>query len=475
MKYINVALEEVIVHNNRQEDQGNVLLGTEFFYNNLEFLKVLNPNSHKIKSEVERQIGLTFPITVQEFDSLDDQVKGFIRKQGYGVSTEEIRYRYFHYKDCIKYDLKCIIPIKVDNQVIVDVDINKLNFPSDLLGYIKNGKALVIIYQDSEGFFFNHQHVKWFNDFAAKFRLNPDSFIVESANLKWPEITKGYYLTNNEFTHRDTIKYTAKVNSNFMERLWFTNIPIHNILDRGHHYTKFSQFLFNKIKKRHSKKLLCLQRRLSDIRTVIFYKLHTNQHLAKDSLYSLLNPYKSNLDEIKLGLRRLKLRDSEQICEWYEKHFDINKGFSLDRSDQDINWATELNEDLHNNTFVNVVIETHQFPSSELFLSEKTFRSIYAAQPFIIFGNPETLKYLKKYGYKTFSKFWDESYDEDVSIQERIDRLISTLEFITSKSLDELNEWLPELQPILEHNFNILMSSKTVHKRNKELTEWIEH
>lgn len=259
-----------------------------------------------------------------------------------------------------------------------------------------------------------------------------------------------------------------------MERLWFTNTPIHNVLDRGHHYGIFNQFLYNKLKKRHTKKFLCLQRRLSDVRSVVFYKLHTNSKLSENSLYSLLNPHKSNMDQIKKGIERLKLRDSEVISEWFEKYFDFKNGVSLDRTDQETNWATELNEDLHNSTFLNVVVETHQFPSSELFFSEKTIRPIYAAHPFILFGNPESLKYLKQEGYKTFSDFWDESYDEDIPIQERFDRLFNTLKTLADKPMEELNEWLPNLKPILEHNFNNLMSIKSVHKRNRALAQWTE-
>ena len=75
---------------------------------------------------------------------------------------------------------------------------------------------------------------------------------------------------------------------------------------------------------------------------------------------------------------------------------------------------------------------------------------MYTANPFIIFGNPGTLAKLKKYGYKTFDKFWDESYDEDVDLSIRLSRLIKTMETIASTPWDIINSWMEEIEEILE-------------------------
>ena len=475
MKYINVAYEFTLVTNTKEIKEGNVHTGTPLFYNNQEFSKVHNVGTYKFKEEIQKDYNLKFPITAKKFEDLDTNIRLLITKGArYGINTENIKYRYYNYKDCINLGLKFILPLRVDNQHIVDVDIDKLSIPSDLATQLQAGNAKIIIYQDSEGFFFNTKHIEWFNKLASHFNLNKNNFIVESANFKWPESTKGYYLTNSKFINSEIIKFEPKVNSNFFERGWFTKVPLHRTLDKGYHYSVFNQYLYDKLNNRHTKKFLCLQRRLSEVRAVVFYNLHTNKKLSKHSLYSLLNPYKSNISQIKSGINRLKLRDSKEISQWFENNFDIENGISLDRTDQEVNWATELNRNLHNDTFLNLVIETHQFPSSELFFSEKSVRPIYTAQPFIIFGNPESLKYLKQLGYKTFSDFWDESYDEDVPLQERFDRLFNTLESIADKPMEELNEWLCDMQPILEHNFNTLMRVESLHKRNKELSKWIE-
>jgi len=156
-------------------------------------------------------------------------------------------------------------------------------------------------------------------------------------------------------------------------------------------------------------------------------------------------------------------------------NFDFVNGWHVDRDDFDNNWAEVINDSLQNRTFVNVVMETHQLPTTELFLSEKSYRPMYTANPFIIFGNPGTLAKLKKDGYKTFDKFWDESYDEDVDLSIRLSRLIKTMETIANTPWDTINSWMEEIELILVHNFNTLMSMKRIYNKQSILYREIKN
>lgn len=94
------------------------------------------------------------------------------------------------------------------------------------------------------------------------------------------------------------------------------------------------------------------------------------------------------------------------------------------------------------------------------FLTEKTFKSIAFKQPFIIISLPGTLEIIRKLGYKTFSPWIDESYD---TVESGIDRLRKiSLEVKRLCELDEntIEEYRKELIPIIEYNYNLLMSRK---------------
>lgn len=60
-----------------------------------------------------------------------------------------------------------------------------------------------------------------------------------------------------------------------------------------------------------------------------------------------------------------------------------------------------------------LINETHHQNIGDLvFLTEKTFRTLFAGIPFLMFGNPGSLSVLHQLGYKTFANVFDESYDQ---------------------------------------------------------------
>ena len=86
-------------------------------------------------------------------------------------------------------------------------------------------------------------------------------------------------------------------------------------------------------------------------------------------------------------------------------------------------------------------------------LTEKTFKPIAMGMPFIIVGTQGSLKYLRSYGFKTFSDLWDESYDDEPDDSKRIEKIAKVLEL-----LDGLGEYRQDIfdsaQEIVEHNWN---------------------
>ena len=88
-----------------------------------------------------------------------------------------------------------------------------------------------------------------------------------------------------------------------------------------------------------------------------------------------------------------------------------------------------------------------------LFLSEKTFKCILNFHPFIIWGNAQTLAYLRSIGYKTFDFLWDESYDHEYDTTKRLEKIMDTLEYIASGAIDD-KLYSEELKEVVMHNHN---------------------
>lgn len=96
------------------------------------------------------------------------------------------------------------------------------------------------------------------------------------------------------------------------------------------------------------------------------------------------------------------------------------------------------------------------FDNRTMFLSEKSFKPIVMGMPFILLGNPGVLDFLKSFGFKTFDKWVDESYDRDIDLTERCN--------IISKEIDRFSKMTPterikireEMHEVTQHNLQTL-------------------
>ena len=115
-------------------------------------------------------------------------------------------------------------------------------------------------------------------------------------------------------------------------------------------------------------------------------------------------------------------------------------------------------------TAVNVVLET-VVDGSKIHLTEKILRPIACAQSFIIMAGPGALEYLKAYGFKTFDKFWDESYDAEHDTVTRMEMIVTTMREI--QQLTDL-DW-KEINLIAEYNKQHFFSGNFIQQVTDEL------
>ncbi len=93
--------------------------------------------------------------------------------------------------------------------------------------------------------------------------------------------------------------------------------------------------------------------------------------------------------------------------------------------------------------------------------SEKTLTAIFSKMPFVVVAPPYTLEYLKKFGFKTFDKWWNEDYDLEENHHKRMIKIFNIIDYIDSKSIDDLKIMYFEMKEILEHNLKILNTIPT--------------
>jgi hypothetical protein len=121
-------------------------------------------------------------------------------------------------------------------------------------------------------------------------------------------------------------------------------------------------------------------------------------------------------------------------------------------------------------SFVSLITETLS-ESDIVFLSEKIYKPIAVGHPFIVLGSPKILHTLRQLGFKTFGDFWDESYDNEENLSARMDMIISILNDLKKKSVNELVTMRNAMVDILKHNQKLLNEKYPIDSEFRDRTE----
>lgn len=91
---------------------------------------------------------------------------------------------------------------------------------------------------------------------------------------------------------------------------------------------------------------------------------------------------------------------------------------------------------------------------------EKEWKPILIKQPHIIKGRPGMLKLLRRFGFLTFDKWIDESYDEIENDWERLYAIAKETERLANLSDEEWDSMLVQMQNTLDFNYDVLINKK---------------
>ena len=198
------------------------------------------------------------------------------------------------------------------------------------------------------------------------------------------------------------------------------------------------------------KKILCYQRRNHIHRNAFYYEVMNSQTINNNIFISLWREYTNfEFDYKIIGYSQ---NESNSINMFLKENV-LN--ISFDNRNLIDNLGIDFDIDFHKKTFVSVVSES-RVESDLIFFSEKIFKPIYALQPFILISSQNSLNKLREFGFKTFDKWWDESYDSCINANERIKKIKKILIDICNKSDEELQIMLIEMEDVLIHNYKIL-------------------
>ena len=103
--------------------------------------------------------------------------------------------------------------------------------------------------------------------------------------------------------------------------------------------------------------------------------------------------------------------------------------------------------------YSNTIKQGKPFTFPGPYLTDKTFKPLLAGRPFIPVGQSGTVKFLQEVGFETDFGV-DLSYDNDIGDLTRIKGVFDAIDYISSKTLDDLYE--SSLQSVVYNNNHIL-------------------
>jgi hypothetical protein len=114
-------------------------------------------------------------------------------------------------------------------------------------------------------------------------------------------------------------------------------------------------------------------------------------------------------------------------------------------------------------------------------MTEKIWKPIMAQHLFIVHGNHLYLQKLREMGFKTFSNYFDESYDIEQNPDVRIDKIVSLCKELKDPSTDLKHghkKWQDiylQTKALRQHNYDTMFNKEKLSLEiNKTITLFLE-
>ena len=117
-----------------------------------------------------------------------------------------------------------------------------------------------------------------------------------------------------------------------------------------------------------------------------------------------------------------------------------------------------VSRNYYQQTLVSIITETN-FTQNEVTLTEKSYKPIKEKHPFVILGVNGALQGMRDAGFKTFSDYWDESYDSILDPRLRLEAIMQIVKDISTWDDNKIREFKRSVKPILDYNFDLLKNS----------------
>jgi hypothetical protein len=110
----------------------------------------------------------------------------------------------------------------------------------------------------------------------------------------------------------------------------------------------------------------------------------------------------------------------------------------------------------YKNSLISLVMCAFPFQENACHLHSSTYNPMFCGHPIIQFGPYQHLKQMKKNGFKTFSKWWDESYDDEIDGYKRLKMVMDISTKISKMPIVNVFNMIVDMKNVLQHNSDLI-------------------
>jgi hypothetical protein len=382
-----------------------------------------------------------------------------------------------------------LIGIKSGPQIWGRGDRNKLfhNIKQHTKNYIKDGKVLVIVDMSGEGYPVENLDELTLSE-TGDIPSTPIAIERACTREDFP-FDKVCYLTGNAQAvnfKKSKIKAITMVNSEI--RLKYQKNPNMNPTWTEDKFNEIFEYKKKNYRRPTTKYFLSLCKLVKDWR--LYHSLGLNYYnLHEKGLTSLIIPqnelvvlnerefidedvddfeFNKNIKDFKEYIRVIKLKlrligntehgkfvkSNDNIQSLLKKiplYVDL-KSFE-EEDGTPISGFTAWNSSFYNDSFFSYLYESYAYNNKTNYVTEKFWKTVLNFHPTILVTNPYTLRYLKERGYKTFSPYIHEFYDEVEEFDIRSEMLLKEVNRLCDMRKIELLDWYASQSETLIYNF----------------------
>ncbi len=314
-----------------------------------------------------------------------------------------------------------------------------------------NNEFFEVIYKDAEEFNFPLEKIifcmsdyniqKNFDEWYENYTTRPD---VKDKNL--PKIKVLYHIWSLKDKANEFVKLLNNEKTTFGK-----NANVCSVVSKNEVTDKILR----------QKKFLMLNRRLRPHRlyaVLLFNHLNIIDDISVS--YDLNTMQVFSLEEHAYSEFHLGNEISYDIVKnEYEKMKQTKPVSTVDYKNLEEVWGFNFeNKKIYLQSYIHIIPETNFFESGGYF-SEKTWKPVGHLQPFIFMGPANGLKEIRRFGFKTFSPFINESYDDETDNAKRFKMIIDEIERLSKLSIEEIHNWYHSIfEEILVPNQELFLS-----------------